>query len=149
MFKKTQHKFQLLNQQSEDVRTKAAIRIAIVVGAIIVPLVLVVILPIQLKVQSMRTEKKSSNVSSITNEARAVASQLKQLTNKQVNEGAPFNVPQVGGVSDINKQYIPAPNLPKLDISQEINNNQGSDFKPTPSPEELSNPNNIPVDITP
>ena len=152
MFKNTKRKFQQLNQEPEDVRIRAAVRISIAAGIIIIPLALLVLLPLQFKVQQARNEGPR-RASSQNNESQSIISRLKQFTSRQAgNEETNISAPQVGGVSDISKQGLSFPDFPSLNTSQNALNYgaQMPRLAATPPPEIKSfNTNNIPVEITP
>ncbi len=124
IFKKTIRNFKHLRQESEEVRMRAAIRITVLLAITIIPLSLLAFLPLQLAIQRGRNQK----------EPQSAISQVRQPANVQTN----INIPQVGGVSDINKQNSL--------ISDYINSN----LQPSQTPEiKPLDTNNIPVEITP
>ena len=134
IIKDTKDKFQQLNQQPEDVRIRAAIRLSIVIGAILIPLVLLVLLPIQTKIQQARNQTDSKYAASKDDQSQSLFSQLKQLTSKRADSGeANINAPQVGGVSNVNSQDLLVP------FSNSAPFVKAKSF----------NPNNIPVEIAP
>lgn len=153
LFNQTKRKFQQLNQAPEEVRIRAAVRMSVALGIIIIPLALLVLLPLQLKIQQGRNQEESRDVANQNNQSQSIISRLRQLTNRQANnEETNINAPQVGGVSDANKQYLPIPNFPDSDTSQKLLNNgvQIPNYEPTPSPAiKAFDTNNIPVEITP
>lgn len=153
LFNQTKRKFQQLKQAPEAVRMRAAIRLSVVSAIIIIPLVLLVLLPLQLKVQRTQNQTEPRRVSNQNNQSSSIISRLKQFTGRQAdNKETTLNAPQVGGVFDTNKQYLPIPDFPNSDTFQKTLNNKTKNsrtettFSPAATPFDT---NNIPVEITP
>jgi type III secretory pathway component EscV len=153
-FKKTKRKFKQLSQEPEEVRVRAATRISIVLGIIIIPLVLFVLLPLQIKTQKVRNSTDSEKNTSQNSQFKSNFSQLQQLTNTQADneETASVGVPQVGGVSKEGKLPLSIPEYTNVDIPQKLmrNDTETLPTKFSPSPEvKAPDTNNVPVEIIP
>jgi len=152
-FKKTKRKIQQLNQESEAVRMRAAIRLSVVVGIIIIPVALLGLLPLQLKLQDTPSLAEQRQTSRQVNQSPSIISRIKQFTGRQAsNEKTNTNAPQVGGVLDINNGDNQIPDFLKTAPQQQTFNNNTefptSTLRP-PFDKKSFDTNNIPVEITP